>query len=319
MSSNNLKLETDIKPDYVESTCGRLRNDRYFYNKKTCEDCQAPVWSHPSNEPSCKLTLEKIENNSEKYMTKNYFCIGCLSKRWVCTVTDHPSEDNNVSNDTLNNINQTLTTLTNKIEKLNLLSNLLIENNVDPWIFIPERTKETHDGDYVNKDVILTHYDLSDNQCLFIGNLPNLKDTRVVTLYLWPKYTGGKGLELFDLNQSDINNPANLLRVHKEIKRAYDNKQIYFSIDNEKRLKLTVLDPALLDESNPATSFTYKAGKTVSFKKIDGKVGRIPLINLPFQEILSAHTRAALKNALANNWISKETYLKTSTNFFDLN
>lgn len=316
---NTLKEETEIKSDYVEATCGRLRSDKHFYNKKTCDDasCGAPVWTHPSNEPSCKLTLEKIEKNEAKFLTKNFLCIGCLSKRWVCTFTDHPSEESN-STKLLEDLNEKISYLTNKVEKMNNISDLLIENNLDPWIFVPERTKETYDGEYISKEIISTYYDILDNQCLFIGNLPNSKETRVVTLYLWPKYTGGKGLNLLDLTQEDINNPRNFLRVHKEIKKAYDNKQIYFSIESDK-LKLTVLDPSLLDESNPSSTFTHGLNKQVTFKKMNGKIGRIQLKNLPFLNIISAHTKAALKNALRNNWITQEEWLKSSTNFFDLN
>ncbi len=144
--------------------------------------------------------------------------------------------------------------------------------------------------------------------CMVLGK--NVTHSEIICSHIWPKHTGGRGLELFDLQTSDVNNPRNFLRLHKSIKNAFDHKRLTFiptgaapSADgSDILLNLVILDPQLMKESFETS------GSTIAFADLHDK----PMDYIfrqnkqPFMRLLDNHTKQAFEKARANGWIDQE-------------
>jgi len=128
--------------------------------------------------------------------------------------------------------------------------------------------------------------------------------------HIWPAKTFGRGLELFDLNYTDINNPRNFLVVPRTVEKFFDAKSICFDYDFiRNRLITNVLDPDIMDEplfvANPPgakgpTSKVDRKARAVGSKTL-ADIHQQPLLlpRMPFRRLLDhqaehAHRRRSL-------------------------
>ena len=162
---------------------------------------------------------------------------------------------------------------------------------MDPWG--RTRTARTQDDSSTVAGIAITHYGLEKKaDCQLLG--PDTK--HVINLHIWPEWAVNE-LPLFDLPLDAINDPRNILRVHKKVERAFDSKELTFVMTGDV-LTLKVLAPGILRQVLDDTGFT--------FSDIDRKSLRFNSANVPFRRLLAAHSIAAHRFAEDQNWIAGE-------------
>jgi HNH endonuclease len=136
----------------------------------------------------------------------------------------------------------------------------------------------------------------------------------VINAHIWPRHAAAD-LFIFDLKPDHIHSPQNVLRLQREIKRAFDNRRLTFVTtyhddkndndnnfvvnDNDNNFVVKVLDPSAIHE--PLNDGTNK-----TLRDIDGKFLQLPNGNLPFTRLLANHSVFAHKKAREMGWIGQD-------------
>jgi len=149
------------------------------------------------------------------------------------------------------------------------------------------------------KQTSTIYYGITNKFCQVLGP----QTPHVVSAHIWPKSKHHE-LPLFHLLSSDINNPRNLLRLHRDIEHAFDQKRLTFvpvssSNFSKFQVKLMSTDEKWLDTEIKDTA--------LSFRQLENK----PLLmgencapnHLPFRRILSFHVQMSFRAAERNGWI----------------
>jgi hypothetical protein len=149
---------------------------------------------------------------------------------------------------------------------------------------------------------VVQYYGLQPLECQLLGVLhepDNQTGSVVQCVPIWPAHTHGQFLEHHGLQARDVDNERNFLRLHHDIVCAF-NQRILFRRDNQKRIVLHVLDPALLAPSKVI-------GTTgVTFAQLHGQRAlHFPNSQRPFQRLLAAHAQKATQKAQKNGWIGR--------------
>jgi hypothetical protein len=175
-----------------------------------------------------------------------------------------------------------------------LLRRFLI-SHADPYVAISESHFSKDDSEAVKKASI-AYYELSDEKyCQVLGAVdPN--HVSVVNAYIWPRHAT-TDLPLFDLEPSDIHNTQNVLRLQKDIERAFDQRKLTFIHDGSK-LCVRILCPDLYAE--------FLTGTTISFQDIEGRELLFPRSKEPFRRLLAHHCMVAHRHARAMGWTDED-------------
>lgn len=141
----------------------------------------------------------------------------------------------------------------------------------------------------------------SNKYCMVVGE-ERFRD--VICAHIWPNYTLGKNLEIANLNPTDVNNPRNFLRLHRDIERAFDKKQLCFVIHSPSstkskiKLEVCVLCPDLLSKeivvNNVKRTFSWLNGRCAKYVFTNTKK--------PFLRLLSLHAKNAFEKASLLGW-----------------
>lgn len=333
--SSNQPNPTDIKKDYIQPECGLYRDDPFFNlkgNNVVCgkDDCKAKVWCHPYSlsfinksvgKPEyqlCGLFRQDIESNEAEYLTNTGLCIACLQNKFCCLAAVHPSKDSisppslpSLQEDVSIIIKQELSQLINQNKEQNQvilkLMKMTLRQKLNPWVAFNSETKtEIEKNDKFQKDKILRFYKMkyrinSDRICMILGKVNPLSE--VVCAHIYPSYTRGEGLELFELQDSNINDARNFLRLHKDIEEAFDKRFLSFEFlefKNNVYLQPIIFKPQLMDQeiSNENIKFSQ------IHERIDPKKNfRFPKKKFPYRRILSQHFRCCVEQAIDAGWI----------------
>ena len=116
-------------------------------------------------------------------------------------------------------------------------------------------------------------------------------------------------MPLFDLLPDAIDDPRNILRVHKKVERAFDSKELTFVMTGDV-LTLKVLAPDLRSEVLDDTGMT--------FSDIDRRSLRFNSANVPFRRLLAAHSIAAHRFAELQSWIVGQDRTEEEVRAMDL-
>ena len=136
--------------------------------------------------------------------------------------------------------------------------------------------------------------------CMIVGPVSHCN---IICAHIWPKHTIGKGLETFDLEKDNINNPRNFLRLHKSIEEAFDKKQLYFVHESkspdEIKLVVRVICPTLLTETYEVNQIKY------TFAALNGRESHFTFSSerKPYFRLLAAHASKAIERAGELDWI----------------
>jgi len=136
------------------------------------------------------------------------------------------------------------------------------------------------------KDRSIQYYGLfGKNHCQVLGN----GTKNVVNAHIWP-YNNKANLPLVDLQETDINNPRNVLRLHEDIEWHFDRFYLTFVPSGINAYILKVLDPSIL----PSTISDTTPCRT--FTDIDGRQLSCPS-GTPWRRLLATHSILAHRKA----------------------
>lgn len=169
--------------------------------------------------------------------------------------------------------------------------------NLDGWDKTSEqRTKVQSE---TTKSNVLAYYGIRRNNfCQILGG----STKHVVNAHIWP-VSNKNNMMLIGLDASQIDDPRNVLRLHSDLERYFDHKQICFDWDGN-QLKLSVLDPSILPKKLEGTK------KTVH--DVVGKPVRFFNDNRPFRRLLATHSVLSHRHASNMGWVDDVQDLSTA-------
>ena len=181
---------------------------------------------------------------------------------------------------------------------------LVLGELLDPWEKIHSETESAvKAAEKMNMEPVTQYYCVGKKTCMVLGRVTHC---HVVCAHIWPRGTIGKGLEIFDLHNADVNNPRNFLRLQKSIEKAFDDKRLIFvpvslALSGALTLKVVILDPSLntedLSYNNITVKFSTIQKKLFSYTFLPGKT--------PFTRLLANHAVQAMNKAKILGWISE--------------
>lgn len=184
---------------------------------------------------------------------------------------------------------------------IQMLQRFLIAHS-NPYTAISEAHCSKQDLESVRISSV-TYYGLTDVKfCQVLGKVDPDR-VSVVNSHIWPRHAA-QDLSLFDLDPSSVHDPRNVLRLQKDIERAFDSRQLTFIEDtssaSSSRLQLIVkiLCPKSVSDAIELT------GTKMRLSDIQGRELLLPNGQVPFRRILAHHAVAANRYARASGWLS---------------
>jgi hypothetical protein len=167
----------------------------------------------------------------------------------------------------------------------------LAVNNMDGWDRIT--TDRTVSDSSTVRNAAVGYYGLvSKKHCQILG-----KGTKcVLNAHIWPDHNKSN-MVLVDLNPSDIDNPKNILRLHRGIERYFDHKQLTFTQAGAE-FHLKVLDPNIKTE--------VLEGTNVALNDVDGSPLIFPNNHMPWRRLLATHSIIAHRHARNKGWLPED-------------
>ena len=161
--------------------------------------------------------------------------------------------------------------------------------NLDAWDRASEdRTKV--ESKTVRQSVLEFYGIKSKTYCQIAG----ARTRNVVNAHIWPK--GSKAnLVLLDLQPTDIDNPKNILRLHKSLERFFDHKQFTFEESGHGRYILKVLDRGILAEA--------LEDSPLKVSDMEGRNLKFHNDSRPWRRILALHSIMAHRHARSQGWL----------------
>ena len=174
---------------------------------------------------------------------------------------------------------------------------LIMASRVNPYAAISASHFSKDDSPAARNDSI-AYYGLQDeNFCQVLGAV-NSSNVSVINAHIWPRHAAAD-MVIFDLQPDQIHSPQNVLRLQREIERAFDSRRLTFvTTSHDDNLVVKILDPSA--RSEPLT------GTNKTFRDIDGHFLRLPNGKLPFRRLLANHSVLAHKKAREKGWIGQD-------------
>jgi hypothetical protein len=167
-------------------------------------------------------------------------------------------------------------------------------NNMDGWENISSH--RTQSDSAALTVAAKNYYGLSGKrvcQVLGVGTL------HVVNAHIWPE-SNRKNLVLVELEEDDVNNARNILRLHHDIERAFDHKRLTFTTKRGATAENTQFELKVLDPDLMATTLA-DTGKT--FADVDGLPLVFPTGRMPYRRNLATHSVLAYRFARNQGWL----------------
>lgn len=174
---------------------------------------------------------------------------------------------------------------------------LIMASHVNPYAATSASHCSRDDSLAVRNDSV-AYYGLQDeNVCQVLGAV-NSSNVSVINAHIWPRHAAADMI-IFNLQPDQIHSPQNVLRLQKEIERAFDSRRLTFVATNhDDNLVVKILDPSAMSEPLSGTNKT--------FRDIDGHFLEFPNRKLPFRRLLANHCVLAHKKAREKGWISQD-------------
>ena len=156
------------------------------------------------------------------------------------------------------------------------------------------------------RNATVKFYGLSSRRhCQILGE----NTEHVVDAHIWPRHNRDN-LVLVELEATDIDDPKNILRLHKNIEGFFDHKQLTFTQSGSDFL-LKVLDPSIRT--------VMLEGTAVTLNDIEGKPLVFPSGEMPWRRLLATHSIISLKNARQqSNWLEEDKLTAAEVNAQEL-
>ena len=217
-------------------------------------------------------------------------------RRWLSNITTK-AEYNNSSISERGELLQRFETSQQRsdVELRGLLQRFLV-SHADPYVAVSAAHYSRDDSQSV-KEASIAYYGLSNEKfCQVLGAVdPNR--VSVINAHIWPR-SAAQDLVLFDLQPEEIHSERNVLRLHKDIERAFDHRDLAFVENDAGALVAKVLNPNILSE--------LLTGTTATFSDIQGAPLLLPSGNIPFKRLIAHHSVLSHRKARAQGWIGDD-------------
>ena len=156
-------------------------------------------------------------------------------------------------------------------------------------------------ADSVRNASSIVYYDLAGTQKLWqvLGDVEDSNLLSIVNAYIWPRHAVND-LVLFDLDPSDIHDARNVLRLQKDVERAFDCQELTF-IDSD-----TSPSAMFVKLLSPGASSRKITGTNLSLGDINGRPLLLPVGQQPFRRLMAHHCLVAHRRARAKGWVQEE-------------
>ena len=177
---------------------------------------------------------------------------------------------------------------------------------LDPWT----GSRRTEVENTKVCDSTLDYYELKSSdgfRDMFNHHSPPFSGFLFRLAHIWPSTTLGAGLDQFDLQESDVNQPRNCMYLPRTVEEAFDRKRCTFEWDFlHQRIFFNVLDPDLLEEY---IFFDTKKGGPIGskrFKDLNGNHLVLPAKKFPYRRLLDWHSKRSHWMAKQRGWTSED-------------
>lgn len=185
----------------------------------------------------------------------------------------------------------------------------LASRNINGWRKMGSHRDESDSTEVRNPT--LGYYGLTRRYCQILGPTT----PHVVNAHIWPHHNRGN-LDLMELQESDIDNPKNILRLHKTIEQHFDQMNIMFEdtggTTGSRQVRLKILN----NEVRTTVLADFEPTKTMG--DIDGSPLLFPNGNMPWNRLLGMHAHFALEKARGSNWLPEDQYTHAETRAMNL-
>jgi hypothetical protein len=178
-----------------------------------------------------------------------------------------------------------------------LLRTMLI-SQLNPYEVISQSHFSKEDFEEA-RDASIAYYGLeSGKHCQILGPGQH-QHVAVVNAHIWPRHKS-ELLPVWGVETSCINDPKNVLRLQKDIERAFDTRLVTFleSDDGGFELKVLCTDAGFMTSTLKGTS--------KKFNEIDGSPLLLPSGKLPYRRFLANHAVLAYKYARQKGWSTQD-------------
>jgi len=139
-------------------------------------------------------------------------------------------------------------------------------------------SNRTSDQANVTRSKAVEYYGLGKRKrCQILGDSGHVVDAHII-----PE-SKNTLLILVDLEPEDVDSPRNVLRLHNDIARAFDNKDVMFEFDS-------ATTSFTLRVMNPDIEAKQLKDRTETFLDINGRTLVLPNGNLPFRRVMAIHS-----------------------------
>lgn len=178
-----------------------------------------------------------------------------------------------------------------------LLRTILI-SQLNPYEVISQSHFSKEDSEEA-RNASIAYYGLaSDKHCQILGQGQH-HHVSVVNAHIWPRHKS-ELLPVWGVETTCIHDPKNVLRLQKDIERAFDARKVTFLETTGSGLELKVL----CTDSSFVTSVLKGTKKT--FSDMDGSLLLLPSGKTPYRRFLANHAVLAYKYAREKGWTTQD-------------
>ena len=139
-------------------------------------------------------------------------------------------------------------------------------------------SNRTSEQSNATRSEVVGYYGLGGKKvCQILGD-----SLHVVNAHIIPESKSNL-LVLVDLDREDVNNPRNILRLHNDIERAFDRKDVMFEFDE-------ATESFTMKVMNRDIEAIQLRDRTETFLEINGRTLVLPNRNLPFRRVMAIHS-----------------------------
>mmetsp|Transcript_2256 Transcript_2256/g.6362 ORF Transcript_2256/g.6362 Transcript_2256/m.6362 type:complete len:305 (-) Transcript_2256:2001-2915(-) len=171
-----------------------------------------------------------------------------------------------------------------------------LASHADPYVAV-SATHYSRDDSQSVQAASIAYYGLCNEKfCQVLGAVDRNR-VSVINAHIWPR-SAAQDLILFDLQPAKIHDERNVLRLQKDIERAFDHRELTFVENDEGALVVKVINPDILSET--------LTGTTMTFNDIQGTPLLLPSGKNPFRRLIAHHSILSHKNARTQGWIGDD-------------
>jgi len=171
-----------------------------------------------------------------------------------------------------------------------------LSSHSDPYIAISASHYSRDDSESV-RIASISYYGLGGEKFCQVLGAVDPHHVSVINSHIWPRHAASD-LVLFDLQADNIHDEKNVLRLQKDIERAFDSRALTFVQGNSASLVVKILNPAKLTE--PLT------GTAKTFGDIQGSPLLLPSGKNPYRRLLAHHSVVSHRYARSQGWIAED-------------